>query len=51
MLQENVFCKQTPGFETTDPVTGKPNVMLLRRALSGLRQSTDVWNLPIDTEL
>ena len=50
-LQETVFCKQPPGFETTDPVTGKPNVMRLRRALYGLRQSPNVWNFTINTEL
>ena len=41
-LQEMVFGKQPTGFETTDPVTGKPNVMRLRRALYGPRQSPTV---------
>ncbi|CAN0028815.1 unnamed protein product, partial [Sphacelaria rigidula] len=50
-LKETVFCKQAPGFETSDPDTGKPHVMRLRRALYGLRQSPNVWNFTIDTEL
>ncbi|CAN0030647.1 unnamed protein product, partial [Sphacelaria rigidula] len=50
-LKETVFCKQPPGFETTDPTTGQPHVMLLRRALYGLRQSPNVWNATIESEL
>ncbi|CAM9388500.1 unnamed protein product [Sphacelaria rigidula] len=50
-LKETVFCKQAPGFETSDPNTGKPHVMRLRRALYGLRQSPNVWNFTIDIEL
>ena len=40
-LKETVFCKQPPGFETSDPKTGTPHVMSLRRALYGLRQSPE----------
>ena len=50
-LQETVFCKQPPGFETSDPTTGTPHVMSLRRALYGLRQSPAVWNSTINAEL
>ncbi|CAN0069747.1 unnamed protein product [Sphacelaria rigidula] len=50
-LKETAFCKQAPGFETSDPDTGKPHVMRLRRALYGLRQSPKVWNFTIETEL
>ncbi|CAM9668704.1 unnamed protein product, partial [Sphacelaria rigidula] len=50
-LQETVFCKQPPGFETSDPATGGSQVMRLKRALYGLRQSPNVWNATMDTEL
>ncbi|CAN0004402.1 unnamed protein product [Sphacelaria rigidula] len=50
-LQETVFCKQPPGFETTDPTTGQPQVMRPRRVLYGLRQSPNVWNATVDSEL
>ncbi|CAM9567978.1 unnamed protein product [Sphacelaria rigidula] len=49
-LKETVFCKQPPGFETTDPATGQPHVMRLSRALYGPRQSPNVWNFTIDSE-
>ena len=50
-LQETVFCKQPPGFEKKDPATGQPHVMRRRRALYGLRQSPNVWNFTVDSEL
>ena len=43
--------KQPPDFETTDPATGQPHGMSLRRALYGLRQSPHVWNFTVDSEL
>lgn len=50
-IQETVFRKRPPGFETGDPATGQPHVMGLRRALYGLAQNRSVWNSTIDPEL
>ncbi|CAN0097080.1 unnamed protein product [Sphacelaria rigidula] len=50
-LQETALCRQPPGFETFDLTTGEPQVMRLKRALYGLRQSPNVWNDTMDTEL
>ncbi|CAM9927616.1 unnamed protein product [Sphacelaria rigidula] len=50
-LQETVFCRQPPGFETFDPTTGEPQAMRLKRALYGLRQSPNVWSVTMNTEL
>ncbi|CAM9832998.1 unnamed protein product [Sphacelaria rigidula] len=50
-LQETVFCRQPSGFKAFDPTTGEPQVMRLKRALYGLRQSPKVWNVTMDTGL
>ncbi|CAM9601787.1 unnamed protein product [Sphacelaria rigidula] len=50
-LLETLSCRQPPGFETFDLTTGESQVMRLKRALYGLRQSPNVWNVTMGTEL
>ena len=50
-LEEDVYTKQTPGFETIDERTNRPLVMKLRKSLHGIRQSLSVWNRTIDKDL
>ena len=50
-LEEDVYTKQAPGFETIDERTNRPLVMKLRKSLYGLRQSPSVWNSTIDKDL
>ena len=50
-LEENVYTKQAPGFETIDERTNRPLVMKLRKCLHGLRQSPSVWNSTINKDL
>ena len=50
-LEEEVYTKQAPGFETIDERTNRPLVMKLRKSFYGLRQSPSVWNSTIDKDL
>ena len=43
-VDEDVWVYQAPGFEDNHPVTGKPQVLKLRKSLYGLRQSPRNWN-------
>eukprot|EP00903_Cladosiphon_okamuranus_P022099 g20321.t1 len=42
-VEEDVWVYQAPGFEENDPVTGKTQVLKLRKSLYGLRQSPRIW--------
>ena len=50
-LEEDVFTKQAPVFETMDEIANRPLVIKLRKSLFGLRQSPSVWNSTIDKVL
>eukprot|EP00752_Nemacystus_decipiens_P002765 g2583.t1 len=43
-VDEDVWVYQAPGFEDNHPVTGKLQVLKLRKSLYGLRQSPRNWN-------
>ena len=43
-VEEDVWVLQAPGFEEDHPVTGKQQVLKLRKSLYGLRQSPRNWN-------
>ena len=49
--EENVYTKQSPGFETIDEKSNRSLVMKLGKSLYGLGQPPSVWNSTIDKDL
>ena len=47
-VQEEVYVKTPPGYESLDATTGLSNVMKLKKSLYGLRQSPRTWFNTID---
>ena len=50
-VQEEVYVRIPPGYESLDATTGRPEVMKLKTSLYGLRQSPRNWFNTIDDSL
>ena len=50
-VQEEVYVKTPPGYESLDATTGRPYAMKLKKSLYGLRQSACNWFNTIDDSL
>lgn len=42
-VQEEVYVKTPPGYESVDAATGLPRTMNIKKSLYGLRQSSRNW--------